>query len=50
MPYAVYLREKGFPQRWKVDNETKTKLPTANAEEKGKGSKRQFSAIVFLVK
>jgi hypothetical protein len=50
MHYAVYSRDQGFPQRRKVDDETKTKLPTANAEEMGKGSKRQFSAIVFLVK
>jgi len=50
MHYTVYSRDQGFPRRRKVDDETMTKLPTANAEEIGKGSKRQFSAIVFLVK
>ena len=50
MHYTVYSRDQGFPRRQKVDDETKTKLPTANAEEIGKGSKRQSSAIVFLVK
>ena len=50
MHYAVYSRDQGFPQRRKVDDERKMKLPTANAEEIGKGSKRQFNAIVSLVK